>query len=260
MKVLIIAICAMGFGFVAFAQTSAPVAATSPDASAASPNVAPATSTTDPDNTRYLKDPNLLAGCGAQLNAFENKPCDIIFIGGTNTAGWRAAGSAVWAKTYEPRHALNFGVIMDTTQNVLWRLNNMDIQNLKPKVAVILIGGSNLDNTAHQIADGIKAVLANTQAAFPGVKIILVSLLPNETDPDKVKQVNSIIRSFADDSSNYFLDLASLMTPAASDGANPSSGASFKGLSRDGVSLSPAGYQMWADAMEPTLTKLLAEH
>jgi lysophospholipase L1-like esterase len=261
MKVFIIALCAMGFGLAASAQTNMTLGA-SPvpvvgggGATAAAIAKVP---TTDPDNARYLKDGNLLASIGNELNAFDSKPCDIIFIGGTNTAGWRGAGSGIWTKSYAPRHALNFGVTGDTIQNVLWRLNNMEIQNLKPKVAIILIGANNLDDSAHAIADGIQAILANTQATFPGVKIILVSMLPNEGAPDKVKQVNTIIRSFADNSSDYFLDLHSLMPRVDETGSDGKSYSAAKGMSRDGASLNSAGYQIWADAMEPMLAKLLA--
>jgi len=89
--------------------------------------------TTKPDNARYVADPNLLAACQADLDAFKDKPCNVIFIGGTATSGWRDAGHAIWQKYYEPRQALNFSVAGDTTQNVLWRLNNMELQGLHPR-------------------------------------------------------------------------------------------------------------------------------
>jgi hypothetical protein len=194
MKACFIAIGAMvfalGIEFAASAQTATP----SGGATAA---LAEKTSATAPDNTRYLKNPNMLRGCEAQLAAFNDKPCDIIFIGDSITAGWLGAGRGIWQTAYEPRHALDFGIGGDKTQNVLWRLNNMGIQNLKPKVAVVLIGTNNIANTPHEIADGIRAVMANTQEAFPGIRIILVSIMPNARANDTMMQVDSIIRSYA---------------------------------------------------------------
>jgi lysophospholipase L1-like esterase len=242
----------MGFGFAATAQTNPPVAPT-PPAAPAEP-----ISATTPDNTRYLTDPNLLTDCTAQLAEFDNKPCDIIFIGDSITAGWRGAGKAIWEKDYAPHHALNFGVSGDKTQNVLWRLNNMDIQNLKPKVAVVLIGGNNTENNPHEIADGIQAVLANTQEAFPGVKTILVSIVPNQRDHDKMMQVDSLIKNDADESTVYYLDLVPLMPEVTSTTPDGKTDTNWKGVGKDHIHLDATGYQIWADAMEPILTKLLA--
>ena len=146
----------------------------------------------------------------------------------------------------------------DKTQNVLWRLNNMDIQNLKPKVAVILIGAnSGKENTPHEIADGVKAVIANTQAAFPRVKIILVSCLPNDWGNDITMQINSLIKANADNSTVYYLNLVPLMPRVTTTTLEGTTESNWKGLGKDHTHPTAAGYQIWADAMEPLLTKLL---
>jgi len=269
MKQLSIVLCAMGFAlgldFAATAQTNAPGA--SPPL-ASSPSSTPAQtppaklpeplSATTPDNTRYLNDPSLLTRCAVQLATFNDKPCDIIFIGDSITANWLGPGKDIWEKDYAPRNALDFGIGGDKTQNVLWRLNNMDIQNLKPKVAVVLIGTNNMGNNPHEIADGIKAVLANTQEAFPGVKIILVSIMPNERANDKMMQVNSLIKNDADDSTVYYLDLVPLMPPVTTTAPDGKTNTNFKGLGPDHLHPDASGYQIWANAMEPILSKLLA--
>ena len=263
MKRLIAFLLAMGFGLAATAQTSPPATVAAPPP-ATPVESAPAKlpeplSTTTPDNTRYLNNPKLLAGCEAQLSAINGKPCDIIFIGDSITSRWLGAGKAIWDKMYATRHALDFGISGDKTQNVLWRLNNMDIQNLKPRVAVILIGTNNTANNPHEIADGVKAVVANTQADFPGVKIILVSIMPNERANDKMMQVNSIIKSYADNSTIYWLDLVPLMPPVTTTAPDGTTDTNWKGLGTDHLHPDATGYQIWADAMEPLLNKLLAE-
>jgi lysophospholipase L1-like esterase len=257
MKQLLIVLCALGLGVAAHGQTNMPAAADAPNA-AVPPHLPEPLSATTPDNTRYLNDPNLLAGCQADLTAFDNKPCDLIFIGDSITAGWRGAGKTLWDQMYAPRHALNFGISGDRTQNVIWRLNNMDVQNLKPKVAVVLIGGNNTANSTHEIADGIKAVLFNAQVAFPGVKIILVSIIPNEREHDKMMQVDSIIKIFADDSSVYFLNLVPLMPAVTTTNADGTIDTTYKGIGPDHIHPDATGYQIWAGAMEPLLAKLLA--
>jgi lysophospholipase L1-like esterase len=266
MKACFIAIGAMvfalGIEFAASAQTAAPAPLVPPVAATpsggATAALAEKTSATAPDNTRYLKNPNMLRGCEAQLAAFNDKPCDIIFIGDSITAGWLGAGRGIWQTAYEPRHALDFGIGGDKTQNVLWRLNNMGIQNLKPKVAVVLIGTNNIANTPHEIADGIRAVMANTQEAFPGIRIILVSIMPNARANDKMMQVDSIIRSYADDSTVFYLDLVPLMPPVTTTNSDGQTTTNWKGLSGDRLHPDASGYQIWADAMEPVLAKALA--
>ena len=256
----IIAASALGIAFAARAQTNAP-STSSLGASAPASDVSPAEplSATEPDNTRYLADPKLLAACQARLNAFGNKPCDIIFIGDSSTARWQKTGKAIWDQSYEPRHALNFGVEGDKTQNVLWRLGNMEVQSLKPKVVVLLIGANNTANTSHEIADGIKSIVVNVEADFPGVKIILVSILPNERADDKMRQANSLIRGNADASTVFYLDLFSLMPPITVTGPDGRIETNYKGIGPDHLNPDAKGYEIWAKAMEPLLKKLLGE-
>jgi len=273
MNRLIVAICILGFAldsdFTASAQTNTPGAAasltnsTSTNSPSTTPTeTAPASlpeplSTTTPDNTRYLNAPTLLTACADRVAAFNNKPCDIIFIGDSITAGWLGAGKAIWDKKYAPRHALDFGINGDKTQNVLWRLANMGVQGMQPKVAVIMIGTNNTLNSPHEIADGVKSVLANTQENFPGIKIILVSILPNARANDKMMEANSLIRSYADDSAVYYLDLVSLMPEVTTNAPDGTLDTNWKGLGPDHLHPDASGYQIWADAMEPLLAKLL---
>jgi len=260
MKQFVLALIMLGLGLAASAQTNAPV---TPAALTNPAETAPVTppefvSPTTPDNARYLDNPSLLAGCEAQLAAINGKPCDIIFIGDSITANWLTVGKAIWDKYYAPRHALDFGVGGDKTQNVLWRLTNMDVQSLKPKVAVLLIGTNNTANNPHEIAAGVQAVLANTQEIFPGVKTILVSILPNERANDKMMQVNSLIRGNVDNSTVYWLNLVPLMPAVTTTNPDGTVDTNWKGLGKDHLHPDASGYQIWADAMEPLLTKLLA--
>jgi lysophospholipase L1-like esterase len=261
MKQFILALGATLFAFTVSAQTNAPSIPLSAAPSASAPAAAPQAETvspSNPDNTRYISNPALTAGCEKQLASFNDKPCDIIFIGDSITENWLKQGKAVWDKVYAPRHALDFGVSGDTTQNVLWRLNNMSVQSLKPKVAVLLIGTNNTMNNPHEIADGINAILANTQEAFPGVKIILVSIMPNVRANDTMMQTNSIIKGYADKSTVYYLDLVPLMPSITKTLPDGNLDTNWKGLSSDHLHPDASGYQIWADAMEPLLSKLLA--
>jgi len=63
-------------------------------------------------------------------------------------------------------------------------MSNYPIGRLHPKVAVVMIGTNNIHNTAEEIAAGVKAILDKTQTMFPGIKIIVTSILPNRRAND----------------------------------------------------------------------------
>ena len=74
-------------------------------------------------------------------NTIENgKEAQIVFIGDSITEGWKANGNAVWHKYYPSRHAFNYGIGGDRTENVLWRIQHKEFDGLKPKVVVLMIG------------------------------------------------------------------------------------------------------------------------
>ena len=203
---------------------------------------------TVPDLTRYLNRPDLLKFCTTQVAGFNHRDADILFLGDSITQGWRGKGEAVWQANFEQRNALDFGIGGDQTQHVLWRMDNYPIARLHPKVAVVLIGTNNWRNTAPEIAAGVKAVLAKTQTMFPGIKIILVSIMPRSRYNDLMMATDTILKTYADDKTIYYLDLVPLMTPV---------GDNFKGLGPDHLHPDAAGYQLWADALLPLLNKLL---
>ena len=75
---------------------------------------------------------------------------EVIFVGDSITQGWELNGKDAWNKYYAPRHALNLGIGSDHTQHVLWRLDHGNLDGLKPKVAVVLIGVNNIpDDDQH---------------------------------------------------------------------------------------------------------------
>ncbi len=237
---------------------SGPVTVVSQGSPAATPVAAPAAPvlhmpdppapTTVPNVIRFLNNPDLLKFSTQQVAEFNGRDADMIFLGDSITQGWRGRGEQVWEANFAPRNALDFGISGDQTQHVLWRMDNYPIQRLHPKVAVVLIGTNNTHNTAPEIADGVKAVLTKTQTMYPGIKIILVSIMPNKRANDLMMAADEILKTFADNQTVYYLDLVPVMTPV---------GDNWKGLGADHLHPDASGYQLWADAMMPLLNKLL---
>ena len=95
---------------------------------------------------------------------------------------------------------------------------------------------------------GVHAVLAKLEGMYPAAKIILVSILPNARATQLMADANVLIKPFADEKTVFYFDLAALMPPV---------GDSWTGLAPDKLHPMQAGYQIWADGMEPLLSKLL---
>jgi lysophospholipase L1-like esterase len=223
---------------------------------AASAAIAQQPATVVPSDENYKAHYPWNQECEVRVAAMKGHPCDVIFIGDSITqnfvetpnAAWPLAGRQIWDKYYGNRNVLNFGVGADKTQHVLWRMDHMDIKDFKPRVAVILIGINNADDTAQDIASGIVAVVQKTRAVFPGARIILMSILRSYRFPDKIAEVNRLSESLADNEKIFYFDLASRMTPI---------GDSWKGVGFDHLHLAPEGYELWASSMDPLLTRLL---
>jgi lysophospholipase L1-like esterase len=192
---------------------------------------------------------------------------DVVFFGDSITDGWRNKnGIAVWKERFEPLKAANFGIGGDRTQHVLWRMQNGELEGYKPKAMVLMIGTNNLrDNSAAEIADGIKAIVAEVQKKQPQTKILLLGIFPRSPKPDdvipfgkdkvkvkvrdKIKDINQIIAKLEDGKRVKYLDIG--------DKFLQKDGELTKEIMPDYLHLSAKGYQIWADAIQKPLAELL---
>jgi lysophospholipase L1-like esterase len=162
----------------------------------------------------------------------------------------------VWATRYAGFKAVNLGIGGDRTQHVLWRLDHGNMEGLTPKVAVVMIGTNNTngsDNTAAEIADGIKKIVAKVQEKSPATKVLLLAVFPRGEagDPqrDKIAQINGIIKELDDGKRVRFLDIGRRFLEE--DGSLP------KNVMPDLLHLSASGYEIWGDAMGPLLVEMM---
>ena len=182
---------------------------------------------------------------------------DLLFIGDSITQGWEGPGKAAWSEKYGKRNAVNLGIGGDRTQHVLWRLDNGNIEGIKPKLAVIMIGTNNSgSNTSEQIADGITAIVKKLRDKLPETKILLLGIFPRGADDEnKNRQVNmkanEIAAKLADGKMVEYLDISSKFL----DDKRVLS----KEVMPDLLHLTPAAYQTWADAIEAHVARMLGE-
>ncbi|MBI1916670.1 MAG: GDSL family lipase, partial [Planctomycetes bacterium] len=123
------------------------------------------------------------------------------------------------------------------------------------KVVMLMIGTNNLgNNTAEEIADGIKAIVKETHKRSPKTKVLLLGIFPRGPKPnpqrEKIKQVNEIIAKLDDGGKTVeYLDLAEKFLEK--------DGTLSKEIMPDYLHLSAKGYRIWADAVKGPIKELL---
>jgi len=140
---------------------------------------------------------------------------DVLFFGDSSTAGWTTTGIDVWKKRLEPLKAANFGVNGNSIGQLLWRLQDGEIDGYKPKVAVIWIGHVNIfqgKQNAKEIAEGIMACVQEIQKKQPDTKILLMALFhayPQWTEKQRatVIEANKLLAKRADGRKVRLLDV-----------------------------------------------------
>jgi len=194
-----------------------------------------------------------------KLKLAKTSQVDLLFIGDSITQGWEKKVPQLWKKYYAPRNAFNLGFSGDRTQHVLWRLDNGAMDNMKPKVAVIMIGTNNTGHSmqkAEETAKGIKSILDRVHKISPDTEILLLAVFPRGNQPNnKMRrrniEINNLIKNYAEAEKVTYLDLAPNFINDQD--ILP------KTIMPDSLHLNKDGYQIWIDAMEPTLKKLFSE-
>jgi len=115
---------------------------------------------------------------------------DLVFLGDSIMQDWEQDGpepwrdfAPQWQRFYGDRNAVNLGFRGDTTASLLWRIENGEVDGIKPKVAVVLIGANNLGRahwSAEQTLGGIDAIVAQLRRRLPHTRVLLLSVLPSE--------------------------------------------------------------------------------
>ena len=126
-----------------------------------------------------------------------------------------------WRQNFFGWNAADFGWGADKTQHILWRLENGELDDVNPKVIVILAGTNNVGSQpggagkVAEITRGLTAIVNACRQRAPAATIVVTAIFPRN-------------------------DL-------------------FDGMMNERDKLHPTikGYQVWADGLKPILTELL---
>lgn len=196
-------------------------------------------------------------------------PVDLLWLGDSITAGWEKVPH-IWEAHYGRRRAANFGLGGDRTQHVIWRIENGELDAIAPKLVVLLLGTNNSgSHSAPEIIAALGKIVTLIRTKLPESKVLLLGIFPRGAKKDStgvvsreaeadaarrmrvIREVNAGLSRFDDGRNVRFLDIGHVFL--GQDGRIPFS------IMPDQLHLSPAGYQLWADALEPGLKRMLGE-
>ncbi len=184
---------------------------------------------------------------------------DVLFMGDSITDWWRnesgnMAGKPVFDKYFGDIKVANFGIAGDTTQGVLYRLQNGEGEGYNPKAVMLMIGTNNTSaNNAFEIAEGVGAIVLDLQTRFPATKVLLLGIFPrseaNSPVRTEISQINSIISRLDDNERVFYMDIGNVFLDA--NGNIP------REIMSDGLHPTTMGYELWAEAVKEPLADLL---
>lgn len=188
---------------------------------------------------------------------------DVYFIGDSITRRWGATDYpqllANWRENFFGWNAADFGWGADRVENMLWRLENGELDGVNPRVIVILAGTNNIgtraggDDRVAEITRGIAALVYLCRQKAPEATIVLTAIFPRNDSLDvlpDIARINANVARLADGRRVRYVDINEKL-------------ADKNGILIDGMmnpdKLHPAlpAYQIWADALKPIFREVL---
>ncbi|HWB01729.1 MAG TPA: GDSL-type esterase/lipase family protein [Verrucomicrobiales bacterium] len=184
----------------------------------------------------------------------------LVFLGDSITDGWNGQ-KELWESAWGQYKPANFGIGGDRTEHVLYRLDHGNMDGLKPKLVVLMIG---TNNTGHRsgrnaeppqnTADGVKAIIDRIHKKSPETKVLLLAIFPRGEKPDDKLRVqndaiNAILAKMHDGKLVHYMDIGkSFLTPE---------GVLTAEVMADRLHPGAKGYQIWADAIKDKVAELM---
>lgn len=182
---------------------------------------------------------------------------DMIMIGDSLVHNFEKRGRQLWFLYFGRYNALNLGFNADLTENALWRLQNGEVDGTSPRLAIIMIGTNNgglRRDEPTNTAAGIAAIIDELQLRLPDTKILLLGIFPRgaiRKHPLRLlnARVNELLPALAEDKKIHYLDI--------SDAFLNEKGLLPRSVMYDFLHPTVDGYQLWAEAISPTVVQLM---
>jgi lysophospholipase L1-like esterase len=184
-------------------------------------------------------------------------PVDLLFVGDSITDAWRRdPQKKLFDERWGKHNPLNIGIGGDRTQNVLWRLENGEVDGIKPKVVVLMIGTNNIGNgdSPQDTAAGVTCVVKTLREKLPDSKILLLGVFPRGAKSDdpfraQIKTINDTIAKLDDGQHVKYLDIGPKFLT--------DEGALTPQIMPDALHPNEKGYHVWAEAIGPAVDEMM---
>jgi lysophospholipase L1-like esterase len=152
--------------------------------------------------------------------------------------------------------AVNFGIGGDGVQQLQWRVEHGELEALKPKLIVLMIGINNFwgkKGTDDEIVQGTAKLVRTLREKQPQSKILLLGILPAIESPTdgartRIKTINSGYARLADGKTVRFLDIGpALLEP---------DGRIAREVMGDYLHPTAVGYERFLNALLPTFEEM----
>ena len=192
-----------------------------------------------------------------QIAAAKNM-IDIVFLGDSITHSWDNPQNRAVLKKYFPQYEiLNLAFGGDRTEHQLWMAKESGFfAKIRPKLVVILIGTNSVGSgfAPGAVSAGISEVVKAVRQKAPHSKILLMGVFPRGQQPNhkfrsKIDEINRALLPLADNQNIFFLDIKNELLEK--------DGSLSKKITGDFLHLTPAGFEIWAKAMQPVINRLV---
>jgi lysophospholipase L1-like esterase len=219
------------------------------------------------DQPVFRTDANSLVAHSQLLAKAKQGSVDVYFEGDSITRRWGALDYPElltnWKHNFSGWNAADFGWGGDETQNILWRLENGELDGVNPKVVVLLAGTNNVGDRSFagdaqamvvDVTRGLEKIVNLIQSKAPGATIVLMGIFPrndNMAFMPIIDKVNGNLSKLSNGKSVRYLNV--------NDKIADSNGKLLDGMMNQKDKLHPTvkTYQVWADALKPVLAELL---
>ena len=219
------------------------------------------------DQPVFRTDANSLVAHAQLLAKAKQGRIDVYFEGDSITRRWGALDYpdllANWKQNFFGWNAADFGWGADRTQNILWRLENGELDGVNPKVVVLLAGTNNVgdlsasggaDARVDDITRGLQAIVHVIREKAPAATIIVMGIFPRNDNLAFMPTIDRTNRNLSELADGQKIRYLNINDKLADDDGKPLDGMMN---AKDKLHPTVKAYQVWAEALKLIFTELL---
>ena len=170
---------------------------------------------------------------------------DVVFLGDSMLEGFYSVDSAKRKEILGSLSEFNLTFKNDLVQNILWRAKYGELHSFVARAVIIAAGNANTNDAPDNVAAGIKALVEGVRERQKTTRIVITPILPMGREKDSslrkwTEEVNAIVKEISGGNIFFVDPTADLLDE---NGTLPEE------YSKDGVTLTKEGYDVWGDCL-----------